>query len=181
MHDTSGPSPRWFDGWQILASSCSVPAPSPGDLTWLGRVSRIASRPVRSGAQPDEDVGHTDRGRVADGELVKAGRHRAELLAPVHQPLHLIPVAVADPVKGGRAATPGTTTGPVGLLVVALGDGVGDPPSPQRGPVGPAGIGLVAGQMLGTHPGAGHGHPAGPPAPGPGARPAGWCRRPARA
>jgi hypothetical protein len=119
----------------------------------LGRVSRMAAGLVGSGAQPDEDVSHTDRGLVADGELVEAGRHRAELLAPVHQPLHLIPVAVALAVKGGRAATPGTTTGPVGLLVVALGDGVGDPASPQRCPVGPAGIGLVAGQMLGTHPG----------------------------
>jgi hypothetical protein len=42
---------------------------------------------VGSGAQPDEDVSHTDRGLVADGELVKAGGHRAELLAAVHQPL----------------------------------------------------------------------------------------------
>jgi hypothetical protein len=32
MHDTSGPSLRWFDGWQILASSCLVAGPSPGDL-----------------------------------------------------------------------------------------------------------------------------------------------------
>jgi hypothetical protein len=113
----------------------------------------MAAGLVGSGAQPDEDVSHTDRGLVADGELVKAGRHRAELLAAVHQPLHLIPVAVADPVKGGRAATPGTTTCPVGLLILTLGDGVRDPAGTQRRPVGPAGIGLVAGQMLGAHPG----------------------------
>ena len=28
----SGPLPRWFDGWQIHATSCLVAAPSPGDL-----------------------------------------------------------------------------------------------------------------------------------------------------
>jgi hypothetical protein len=43
--------------------------------------------------------------------------------------------------------------GSVGLLVVALGNGVGDAASPQRGPVGPAGVSLVPGQMVGTHPG----------------------------
>jgi hypothetical protein len=53
----------------------------------LGRVSRIAAGAVGSGAQPDEDVGDGNRGLVADGELVEAGRHRPELLAPVHQPL----------------------------------------------------------------------------------------------
>jgi hypothetical protein len=119
----------------------------------LGRVSRIASGAVGSGAQPDEDVSDGDRGRIPAGELVVAGRHRAELLAAVHQPLHLIPVAVAGPVKGRRSATPATPPGPVGLLVSALGDGVRDSTGPQRGPVGPAGVGLVAGQL--RHPRAG--------------------------
>src|SRR4029453_11888181 len=76
---------------------------------------------------------------------------------------HLIAVAVANPVKGRRPATTGTPTGPVGLLVVTLRDRVPDMASPQRGPVGPAGIGLVPGQMIWSHPGpataAGPGHP----------------------
>jgi hypothetical protein len=59
----------------------------------------------------------------------------------------------SGPGQGGRAATPGTTTCPVGLLILTLGDGVRDPADTQRRPVGPAGIGLVAGQMLGAHPG----------------------------
>jgi len=85
------------------------------------------------------------------------------MLAPVHQPLHLIAVAVANPIKGRRPATTGTTTGPVGPLVVTLRDRVPDMASTQRGPVGPAGIGLVPGQMIWSHPGpataAGPGHP----------------------
>jgi hypothetical protein len=96
----------------------------------LGRVSRIASRAVGSGAQPDEDVGHTDGGLVADGELVEAGGHRPELLAPVHQPLDLVAGAIALAVKGRRPPTPGTLAGPIG----------------------PAAVGLVPGQM--PHPGA---------------------------
>src|SRR5215212_1712758 len=58
-----------------------------GPVMILGRVSRIPSWSVGSGAQPDEDVGHGNGGLVADGELVVAGRDRAELLAAVHQPL----------------------------------------------------------------------------------------------
>jgi hypothetical protein len=108
---------------------------------------------VRSGAQPDEDVSHGDRGRIPVGELVVAGRHRPELLAAVHQPLHLIPGAITNPVKGRRPPAPGTPPGPVGLLVPGLGDGMGDAAGPQRRPVPPAGIGLVTGQV--RHPGAG--------------------------
>src|SRR5215217_4701731 len=119
---------------------------------WLGRVSRIPSWPVGSGAQPDEDVGHGHRGLVADGELVKAGRDRPELLAAVHQPLHLVPGAIADPVEGRRAATTSTLTDPVGLLVPTLRDGVADVAGPQGGPVGPTAVGLVPGQMLRSHP-----------------------------
>jgi hypothetical protein len=119
--------------------------------TALGRVSRIASGSVRSGPQPDEDVSHTDRGLVADGQLVEAGRHRPELLAPVHQPLDLVALAVALAVKAGRAATTSPPPGPVGLLVIPLGNGVADPASPQGLPVGPAAVGLVPGQV--GHPG----------------------------
>jgi hypothetical protein len=116
----------------------------------LGRVSWISGL-VGSGAQPDEDVGHTDRGLVADGELVEAGRYCPELLAAVHQPLDLVALPVADPVNGRWPATTSTTTAPVGLLVVALGDRVPDVAGPQGGPVGPAAVGLVPGQM--PHPG----------------------------
>jgi hypothetical protein len=91
----------------------------------LGRVSRIALGLVGSGAQPDEDVGDGHRGLVADGELVVAGRHRAELLAPVHQPLHLVALAVALAVEGRWPATAGAPPGSVGLLIGGLGDGVG--------------------------------------------------------
>jgi site-specific DNA recombinase len=63
---------------------------------------------------------------------------------------HLIALPVAGPVKGWRSATSGTATGPVGLLVVALRDRVPDVAGPQGGPVGPAGVGLVPGQMIGT-------------------------------
>jgi hypothetical protein len=108
---------------------------------------------VGSGAQPDEDVGHTDRGLIADGELVKAGRHRAELLAPVHQPFHLIAVAIPVPVKDRRPPTTRTATSPVGLLVIPLRERVADVAGAQRGPVGPAGVGLVAGQVVGARAG----------------------------
>lgn len=93
---------------------------------------------------------------------------------------HLIPVAVADPVKGRRAATPGTTTGPVGLLVVALGDGVGDR-EPAALPGWPGWNRPCRRSDARDASGAGHGHPAAPPARHPPARPAGWCQRPARA
>ena len=114
----------------------------------LGRVSRIASRLVGSGAQPDEDVRDSNGGLVAGGELVKAGRDRPELLAAVHQPLHLIPVAGAGPVKGRRPTAPGTTTGPVGRLIITLRDRVADAAGPQRRPVGAAAVGLIAGQVI---------------------------------
>src|SRR4029453_14718311 len=114
----------------------------------LGRVSRIAAGLVGSGPQPDEDVGHTDRGLVADGELVEASGHRPELLATVHQPLHLIPGAVPVAVKGRRPPATTTPVSPVGLLIITLRDRVGDPAGPQRGPVCSAGIGLVPGQMI---------------------------------
>jgi len=127
----------------------------------LGRVSRIASGPVGSGPQPDEDVGDGDGGLVAVGELVKAGRDRAELCAAVHQPLDLIAVAVTDPVKGRRPATTGATTGAVGLLIIPLRDRVPDVAGPQRRPVGPAAIGLIPGQVIGTYP-----RPAAPTRPG---------------
>jgi site-specific DNA recombinase len=68
----------------------------------------------------------------------------------------LVALAVALAVKGRRAATPSPLAGPVGLLVIPLGDGVGDPAGAQRRPVGPAAVGLVAGQM---------GHPGTRPAP----------------
>jgi hypothetical protein len=61
---------------------------------------------------------------------------------------HLIPVAIADPVKGRRPATAGTPPGPVGLLVLTLGNRVGDVAGAQRGSVGPAGVGLVTGQVI---------------------------------
>src|SRR5215210_4816445 len=102
-----------------------LPAPQP-EHPPLGRVSRIASGPVRAGPQPDEDVGQTDRGLVADGELVEAGRHRPELLAAAHQPLHLIALPVALAVKGRRSATPSTAAAAVGLLVIPLRDRVPD-------------------------------------------------------
>jgi Transposase len=66
----------------------------------LGRVSWIAAGPVGSGPPPDKDVRDGDRGLVTVGDLVEAGGHRAELLAPVHQPLHLVALAVALAVKG---------------------------------------------------------------------------------
>jgi hypothetical protein len=122
----------------------------------LGRVSRIASWLVRSGAQPDEDVGDGDRGRIPLSELVVAGRHRAELLAATHQPLDLVALPVAGSVEGQRPPTTGTLAGPVGLVVIPLGDGVRDVASAQRGPVGAAGVGLVGGQMIWSR--------AGPPA-----------------
>ena len=83
----------------------------------------------------------------------------------MHQPLHLVPGAIADPVKGRWPAAPGTPPGPVSLLVIALGDGVGDAAGPQRGPVGLAAVSLVTGQV--GYPGAGPatatraGHPHG--------------------
>jgi site-specific DNA recombinase len=63
----------------------------------------------------------------------------------------LVALAVADAVKAGRAATTRSLAGRVGLLVIALGDGVTDPASPQGLPVGPAAIGLVPGQMVWSH------------------------------
>jgi hypothetical protein len=107
---------------------------------------------VGPGAEPDEDVGHTDRGLVADGQLVEAGRHRPELLAAVHQPLHLVALAVALAVEGRWPPTTGTPTGSVGLLVVALGMVWGSG-GRAGGAVGPAGVGLVAGQVIGTRAG----------------------------
>jgi site-specific DNA recombinase len=78
---------------------------------------------------------------------------------------HLVAGSVAGPVEGRRAATARSLAGPVGLLVVTLRDGVGDPAGPQRRPVGAAAVGLVAGQV--RHPCAGpatstgSGHPHG--------------------
>jgi hypothetical protein len=123
----------------------------------LGHVSRIVAGLVRSGPQPDQDVRHGDGGLVADGKLVEAGRHRPELLAPVHQPLDLVALAVALAVKGRRPTPARPPAGPVGLLIIPLRDRVPDVAGAQRRPVGPTAVGLVAGQM---------GHPsAGPPPP----------------
>jgi site-specific DNA recombinase len=66
---------------------------------------------------------------------------------------HLVALAVALAVEGRWPPTTGTPTGSVGLLVVALGDGVGDPAGAQGGAVGTAGVGLVAGQVIGTRAG----------------------------
>jgi hypothetical protein len=82
--------------------------------------------PARAGAQPNEDVSHTDRGRIPAGKLVIAGGHRTELLAAVHQPLDLIALLVASPIERRRPPTSSTLAGPVGLLVIALRDGVRD-------------------------------------------------------
>jgi hypothetical protein len=60
----------------------------------------------------------------------------------------LVALAVAEPVKGRGATTTGTTTGPVGLLVIPLRDGVAEVAGPQRRPVGAAAVGLVGGQMV---------------------------------
>jgi hypothetical protein len=62
----------------------------------------------------------------------------------------LVALAVALAVNRRRAATPGTPPGPVGLLIVPFGDGVADAAGPQGGPVGPAGRGLVSGQVIGS-------------------------------
>jgi len=135
--------------WMALpAGYPTTVGPRAGQVSPLGRVSRIASRLVGSGAQPDEDVRDSNGGLVAGGELVKAGRDRPELLAAVHQPLHLIPVAGAGPVKGRRPTAPGTTTGPVGRLIITLRDRVADAAGPQRRPVGAAAVGLIAGQVI---------------------------------
>jgi putative methionine-R-sulfoxide reductase with GAF domain len=134
-------------GVVVVFSAKAQPWSPEGELA-LGRVSRIASRLVGSGAQPDEDVRDSNGGLVAGGELVKAGRDRPELLAAVHQPLHLIPVAGAGPVKGRRPTAPGTTTGPVGRLIITLRDRVADAAGPQRRPVGAAAVGLIAGQVI---------------------------------
>jgi hypothetical protein len=148
VHTSSLVLARIVSALDIFATgSASTPTPS-----GPGCVSRIASGSVGSGAEPDEDVSHTDRGLVADRQLVEAGRHRPELLAAVHQPLELVALAVALALKGRRPATPSTLAGPVGLLVIPLGDGVADPASPQGGPVGPAAVSLVPGQL--GHPGA---------------------------
>jgi site-specific DNA recombinase len=66
---------------------------------------------------------------------------------------HLVALAVALAVEGWWPPTTGTPTGSVGLLVVALGDGVGDPADAQGGAVGAAGVGLVAGQVIGRRAG----------------------------
>jgi site-specific DNA recombinase len=66
---------------------------------------------------------------------------------------HLIALPIASPIKGRRAAATGPLAGPVGLLVIALRDRVPDVAATQGGPIRPAGVGLVTGQM--PHPGAG--------------------------
>jgi hypothetical protein len=75
---------------------------------------------------------------------------------------HLIPVAVADPVKLRRPPASSAPAGPVGLLVIALGDRVADPAGAQGLPVGAAAAGLVAGQVPNVRAGpptrAGHPH-----------------------
>ena len=99
-------------------------------------------------------------GLVTVGELVKAGGDRAELLATVHQPLHLVALPVAGLVKGRRPATTGALADPIRLLVLPLGNRVGDVAGAQRGPVRPAAVGLVPGQV--GHPRAGPALPTRP-------------------
>ena len=70
-----------------------------------------------------------------------------------HSVADLIALPVALAVKGRRAATTSTLAGPVGLLVLAFGDGVRDAAGPQGGPVDPAAVSLVPGQMIRSHPG----------------------------
>jgi site-specific DNA recombinase len=60
---------------------------------------------------------------------------------------HLVTLPIALAVKGRWPTPTSSPPGSVGLLVIALGNGVGDPARPQRRPVGPAGIGLVPGQV----------------------------------
>jgi site-specific DNA recombinase len=78
---------------------------------------------------------------------------------------HLIALAIAGPVKGRRPATTRPFAGAAGLLVVPLRDGVGDVAGAQGGAIGPAGIGLVPGQVIRSRAGpaaaARPGHPHG--------------------
>jgi site-specific DNA recombinase len=77
----------------------------------------------------------------------------------------LVALAVADPVEGRWPATTSALADPVGLLISTLRDGVRDMAGAQGDPVGPAGIRLVSGQMIRSHPGpaaaAGPSHPHG--------------------
>src|SRR5512132_2682606 len=69
---------------------------------------------------------------------------------------HLVALPIPLAIKGRRPPTTSTPPGPVGLLILPLRDGVADAAGPQRDPVGPTAVGLVAGQM---------GHPGTRPAP----------------
>ena len=149
------PRPRRSGGsscarWSVAAwPGCSWSSPTPTRASRpaiaqvLGRVSRIASGPVRLARSQIKMSATENRGLVALGELVVASRHRAALLAAVHPPLHLVALPVRPRAKaGGR--TPPAPADPVGPLVSTLRDvaGVAAP----RGPVGPAGVGLVPGR-----------------------------------
>jgi hypothetical protein len=67
---------------------------------------------------------------VADGQLVVAGGDGAVLLEPGDGPLDCVALAVTQRIDPRWPATAWSTPGPGGLLVGALGDGVGDPPLP---------------------------------------------------
>ena len=60
---------------------------------------------------------------------------------------HLVALPIAVPVKGRRPPASSALAGPVGLLVVSLGDRVADTAGAQGLPVGAAAVGLVAGQV----------------------------------
>jgi site-specific DNA recombinase len=69
---------------------------------------------------------------------------------------HLVALPIPLAIKGRRPPTTSTPPGPVGPLILPLRDGVADAAGPQRDPIGPTAVGLVAGQM---------GHPGTRPAP----------------
>jgi hypothetical protein len=73
---------------------------------------------------------------VADRELVVPGGDGPVLFEPADGPLNHIALAVAHRIHPRRPATAWSAPRPSGLLVGALGDGVGDPPLAQQPPAG---------------------------------------------
>jgi hypothetical protein len=87
----------------------------------MPRACQSAHAESKTRRRPDQP------GVIADGQLVVAGSDRPVLLEPGDRPLDHIALLGAHRIQLGWAATPGAAPGLHGLLVGALGDGVGDP------------------------------------------------------
>jgi len=94
------------------------------------------------------------------GALVEPRGHGPGVLEGIDRPLHFVPALVDRLVEAGGPSALAAAALAVRPLVLRLGDGVLDLPSPQVAAVTPGGIGLVAAKAVRSGAGASAAEPA---------------------